>query len=370
MGLLSTGPAAAHNFTKTGGNDSRGRLDIPTASVSHTSKAVVHTVRTYDTWKPQSLGNDSFFVIQIDKNSNRIYERCAFIFYTNRLRGSLSNCGARFIRYLPVAKLSATTARVTIPKSEIGGVYWWGAASLWDGTRPCARGCIDFAPNRFPDILHDLKPPVVSMAKTPLDVWTSSASTSVQFPFAVSDAHSGISSWSIQQQSLTLGAWTTALSGQSSGSLSPTVSFPEGTQVNTRVVSVDKQGNTRIGPQRIPRVPFDDDNLGPAAVFTGGTVTPNADAFGGSYTALALDESFTYTYVHAGGPCRRLALIGPGSGDWVAHLIRDSSWIDISHDLFLDAPRQTLYSGLVCGDATLFVEVDGGSGFAVDAIAA
>ena len=118
MGMLSASPAAAHNFTKTDGNDSPGRLDIRTASVRHTSTTVVHIVRTYNAWTPQSLGNDSFFVIQIDKNNNRVYERCAFIFYTNRLRGSLSNCGARFIRYLPVAKLSGTTARVTIPKSE------------------------------------------------------------------------------------------------------------------------------------------------------------------------------------------------------------------------------------------------------------
>ena len=34
-GLVSTGPASAHTFTKTDGNDSPGKLDIRTASVGH-----------------------------------------------------------------------------------------------------------------------------------------------------------------------------------------------------------------------------------------------------------------------------------------------------------------------------------------------
>lgn len=121
-GLLSTGPASAHTFTKTDGNDSPSRIDLKAVSVSHTSTGVVHKVQTYNPWTPASLQHDSFFVIQIDKNNDRRYERCAFIFYRSRLRGSLSNCRAQFIRYLPVAKLSGTSARITIPKSETGGV--------------------------------------------------------------------------------------------------------------------------------------------------------------------------------------------------------------------------------------------------------
>jgi hypothetical protein len=84
IGLLSAGQAAAHTFTKTDGNDSRGRLDIRTASVSHHLKAVVHTVRTYDSWKQQTLENDSFFVIQIDKTTTGA---------TNAARSSITVAG-------------------------------------------------------------------------------------------------------------------------------------------------------------------------------------------------------------------------------------------------------------------------------------
>ena len=119
--VLSAGPVAAHTFTKTDGNDSPGKLDLRSVGVSHTATGVVHKVTTYNAWTSRSLGADSFFIIQIDKNDGPQgdYERCAFIFYTNRLRGSLTNCGAQFIRFLPVSKVSGTTAKITIPKSHM-----------------------------------------------------------------------------------------------------------------------------------------------------------------------------------------------------------------------------------------------------------
>ena len=42
MSLLSAGPAAAHNFTKTDRDDTRGLLDLRSASVAHRSNMVVH----------------------------------------------------------------------------------------------------------------------------------------------------------------------------------------------------------------------------------------------------------------------------------------------------------------------------------------
>jgi hypothetical protein len=71
MGLLSAGPAAAHKYTKIDGNDSPGRLDLRSVSVSHTATGVVHTFRTYASWTAKSLGADSFFLVQIDKNKDR-----------------------------------------------------------------------------------------------------------------------------------------------------------------------------------------------------------------------------------------------------------------------------------------------------------
>lgn len=373
MGLLSAGPAAAHNFTTTDGNDSPGRLDIRTASVGHKNNSVVHTVRTFEGWTPRSLGNDSYLIVLIDKNFDSDFEQCAFIFFASgRLRGSLTNCRRTFIRQLPVSKPSKALARVTIPTGITSRAYRWVVFSYWSGLPArCSDLCFDAAPNRPPPILHDLKPPSVSMTTSVLNAWVGSTTNSFRFPFTISDEHSGISSWTIQEHGLDpAGAWTTVLSGQVGGARNPLISKPEGTQVRMRVVAVDKHSNMKIGPERLVLVPLDDDNLGTAGVFSGGTVTPNTDAFGESYTALALDESFTYTYEHPGGPCRRLALIGPGTGDWVVHLIHDSTGQFLSHDMFPDEPRQTLYSGLVCQASTVFVEVDSGSGFAVDALAA
>ncbi len=110
-GLVSTGPASAHTFTKTDGNDSPGKLDIRTASVGHGNNNVVHTVRTFEGWTPKSLGNDSFFIVEIDKNFDDDFEQCAFIFFAGgRLRGALTNCRRTFIRNLPVSKPSKAAA--------------------------------------------------------------------------------------------------------------------------------------------------------------------------------------------------------------------------------------------------------------------
>ena len=97
---LPAGPAAAHTFTRNDANDSASKIDLRSVSVSHTSTSVVHSVRTWNSWTPASLQHDSFFLIGINKDNDAAYERCAFIYYTNRLRGQLSNCGAQFIRYL------------------------------------------------------------------------------------------------------------------------------------------------------------------------------------------------------------------------------------------------------------------------------
>jgi hypothetical protein len=362
-GLLPAGPAAAHVFSKLDGNDSSGKLDLRSAAVSHTSTSVVHRISTYNAWTPRSLGNDSFFVIQIDKNNDRNYERCAFIFYTKRLRGSLSNCGARFIRYLPVAKLSGTAARVTIPKSETGGVYWWGAVSLWDGPRPCTRGCVDFAPNRFPDILHDLNPPVITMSTSELRVWDSSTTTTFLFPFSVSDTNSGVRAWLVQRRVLFSSDWATVASGVGGGSHNLTVTEGPG-RYDYRVTAFDKQGNQKVGPIRRVSVPTDDLDLEPGA-FTGNLITQSDDeAFGGSYTGLDVGSTFAY----ADEGCL-FELIGPGSGTWIVTVTIGGQ---VQPDP-ITAPgggqRQTIFSSDSCNQPYEFI-VDSGTGFGVDAVLA
>jgi hypothetical protein len=366
-GLLSAGPAVAHNFTKPDGNDSRGRLDLRSVSVSHTATGVVHRFQTYESWTARSLGADSFFIVQIDKNNNQRYERCAFIYFASRLRGSLTNCGATFIRSLPVTKLSATAAKITIPTSQTGSVYWWAGASLWDGPAPCGNGCVDFAPNNFPDILHDMVPPVVDMdlATDPLRVWEDSIGPNFTLPFSVSDAHSGIKSWTVQSRPIGSGTWTSVISGTGSGHKDAPVSSVEGARLNYRVVAKDRQGNRTAGPARRVYIPFDDDDL--VAGFSVAPITATDGApFGGTYSQMS-SGTFTYTWTPNPADCL-FELIGPGSGTWSVEVAAGANppAPPISDMDFPDLPRQTLYSDSSCATSYTVTWVSGT--FGLDAV--
>ena len=367
--MLFAGPASAHTFTKPDGNDSRGKLDLRSVWVSHTPTGVVHRFQTYESWTARSLGADSFFVIQIDKNDDRHYERCAFIFYTNRLRGSLTNCGARFLRFLPVSKPSGTTAKITIPTSVTGSVYWWAGASLWVGPAPCGgQGCVDFAPNNFPDILHDMVPPELTMTTDPLRVWEDSTGSNFSLPFSVSDADAGIKTWIIQSHAIGSGSWTTVLSGTGSGSKDPPIGSVEGARLDYRVTATDKQGNRTIGPVRRVYVPFDDDNLGSRGVFSvPPTLIDDATAFGGKYAAMAATDTLMYTWVPPAGDCF-FELIGPSGGTWSIDVTAGAGGpVTITDgDFAQDLPRQTLYTDASC--VTSYVVTVNSGTFALDAI--
>jgi hypothetical protein len=362
--VMWAGPVMAHTFTRNDPNDSRGRLDLRSVSVSHTSTAVVHKVRTYESWTPKTLGRDSFFLIQIDKNNDRNYERCAFIFFAGgRLRGSLTNCGNTFIRSLPVAKLSGTTAKITIPKTQTGNVYWWAVASRWEGPAPCGA-CIDFAPDNFPDILHDMIPPVVGLEPSPLRVWENSTSANFTFPFSVTDAHSRIKSWTVQRRQVGSPSWTFVTSGTSGGPKSPDVVGAEGTRSDYRVVAVDNQGNQRIRIRRV-YIPRDDDTLGPEGVFSvAPTIVSDETAFGGTYSEMS---SGTFTYTWTPGTDCLFELIGPGSGTWdVTVTPVGGSPTNITDVPFPDQPRQTLYSDATC--ATSYLVTWNSGTFGLDAV--
>jgi hypothetical protein len=366
-GLLSANPAVAHTFTKADGNDSPGRLDLRSVTVSHTATGIVHKVTTYNSWTSRSLGANSFFIIQIDKNHDQRYERCAFIYFASRLRGSLTNCGAQFIRSLPVSKVSGTTAKITIPKSQTGTVYWWAAASLWDGPAPCGHGCVDFAPNNFPDILHDMISPVVTQLTDPLREWVDSTTLGFTFPFSVSDAHSGIQSWTVQRYTVDTATWSNVISGSTGGSKDAPVVGEEGTRVDYRVVAKDKQGNKRIGPTRRVYIPRDDDSLDPEGVFsaTPTNVPDDPTAFGGSYSRMAATDTLTYTLT-PGTDCL-FELIGPGDGTWAIEVSADGGPVTPVADTDIDdLPRQTLYTDSSC--ATSYVVTVNSGMFGLDAV--
>jgi hypothetical protein len=369
MAGLGAAPAGAHSFTKNDGNDSPGKLDLRSVSVGHNSTGVVHTFRTWGSWTARSLGADSYFLVQIDRdhvaNDSTYYEKCAFIYWDHGLRGLLSNCRARFLRTLPVAKLNGTTARVVIPRSEVAGAYWWAGVSIWDGPAPCRNGCVDFSPNFFPDLLHDLKPPDITMAGARLRIWQTSTTADFGFPFTVVDEHSGIASWTVQRHPFSSGVWTDVVSGGGpNGAKEPVINGTEGTRFFYRVVATDRQGNHKNGIQRKVYVPVDDANLDPASFSSPPTVQLDSDAFGGTYSEMAVGDVFTRSFSAA--DCL-FELIGPGTGDWSVTVAIDGIEVPDPITAPGGGQRQTLYSDNTCGSVYTFT-MDSGTGFAVDAV--
>jgi hypothetical protein len=369
---LPAGSAAAHTFTRNDANDSASKIDLRSVSVAHTATSVVHSVRTWNSWTPASLQHDSFFLIGINKDDDSAYERCAFIYYTTRLRGQLSNCGAQFIRYLTVSKVNATTAKITIPKSQLGPAYDWYGASFWVGARPCLNVCRDFAPNRLPDILHDLTPPDIAMSEVLLNTWEVSDTMTFPFAFTVSDEHTGIASWTVQRRPLySTGAWSDVVTGSGSGIKNPDIVSTGGWFVY-RVVATDTQGNQDIGPSRWVFEASDvDETVGPGVFDPPATPILNAGAFGGDFVPLDdPGDSYEVTYDSPGdGWSREVKFIGPGTGDWLVELFVDGvSNGTISAADVGQAQREIIYASSWGTDVTFLFVLVSGAGFGIDAV--
>ncbi len=367
VGLLSAAPASGHTFTKTDGNDTPGLLDLRSASVSHTSRAVVHSFRTFAGWSPADLGrNSSLFVIGIDKNNDATQaERCVLVFFASRLRAILTNCGNQAITSLAVSKPNRTTVKVTIPNRQTGFSYRWAVVSLYFEERPCLNGCVDGIPNLTSFILHDLIPPTVSIATDPLRVWESDTDATFTFPFSVSDTGgAGVATWKIQKREPG-GVWeNTGISGIGGGAKSPSIVGVEGTRNRYRVVAVDKHANRTNSSGRLVYIPTDDDDLDPLAFPDPPTVTADADAFGGFVSAMAASDVFTYDFTPTGIDCT-FEIIGPGTGDWSVTVT--AAGVDTPITAPGSGDRLTLYSSHSCAP-TYVVTVDSGSGFAIDAV--
>ena len=367
-GLLTAGPAAAHKFTKIDGNDSPGKLDLRAVSVSHTATGLVHTFRTYGPWTAKSLGADSFFLIQIDKNKDRRYERCAFIFYSNRLRGSLTNCRAVFIQFLPVVKLSGTAAKITIPKSLIGNVYWWAGASRWDGPAPCRRGCIDFAPNNFPDILHDMVLPVATMTTTPLRVWENSTDAGLRLPVLglrrtfrdqVMDRPAPRGRVAVVDER--------RLGDERGSQGAPIINGAEGTRIGLPRGRERQAGEpedqpvaSRLHPPSMMTTSAPEGAFSPTPASV-----PDGTAFGGTYSQMS---SGTFTYTWTPEPIASSSSSVRGRGRGTSTVTADGgSPTTITDASFPDQPRQTLYSDTT-SCATSYVVTWNSGTFGLDAV--
>ena len=370
-GLLSGGPAVAHTFTKSDGNDSKGRLDLRSVTVSHSpTGAIVYRFVTFERWKPKMLGPDSFLLVQIDWNHDKMYERCAFIFFGGgKLRGSLSNCGRKFVQGLTVSKPSGKVAKITIPKSQLGADYWWAGASVWTGPAPCVNGCLDFAPNNFPDILHDLAPPVITLDPSPLRIWEGSTSATFQFPFEVTDSH-GVNSWKVESTPLGETAWSfTGAQGMGGGNKHPSIEDFAAGQYAFRVVATDNQANTARKSRKV-YIPIDDTEAPVSNEFSvlPPVSTVDATAFGGSYSLMAATTVLTHVWDPAQG-CL-FELVGPGSDSGLVWQItvtpNNGTPSTFDQTTAPSGSRQIVYSDDSCSD-TYTVTVNSGA-FGLDAV--
>jgi hypothetical protein len=370
MTLFSAGPATAHTFTKRDGDDTRGLLDLRSASVAHGSNVVVHSFRTFAGWAPQDLGrNSSGFIIGIDKDNNATQaERCVFILYQRRLRATLVDCITGVaIGPVPVSKPNRTTVKVNIPKAQTGLSYRWAVVSLYFEKRPCLNGCIDGIPNLSSFILHDLIPPTISMDTAPIRVWESGIDATFHLGFTLSDTGgAGVATWRIQRREPG-GAWVnTGVSGVGSGLKDATVTGEEGTRNQYRVVVVDKQANRTNGPAILVYIPTDDDDLDPGDFSAPPTQLSSGTLFGGTYSQMATSDVFTYAFTPTGGDCT-FELIGPGGPTWEIEVSADGGPATPISDL--DVPnedRATIYSDNSC--ATTYVVTVTTGPFVLDAV--
>lgn len=370
-GLLSTAPAAAHTFTRNDANDSPSKIDLKAVSVSHTATGVVHKVQTHNAWTPASLQHDSFFLIGINKDDDARYERCAFIYFTSRLRGQLSNCGSQFIRFLPVAKLNGTTAKITVPKAEVGGAYRWYGSSFWVGAAPCRNVCADFAPNTLPDILHDMIKPQVVVDPFPELSTEFSATTVVPIGFTSTDlGGSGVDTWKIQSSPPGTLPYTTRATGTGGGATVGNAVFPDGGDTyDVRVWVTDKQGNAGTSATR--RLIIPDDDAATGMVYGGTWVADATDVEYFQATHHTGDAGDTVTFTVTG---ENLSIIsGPGHGTVHVHI--ESEFGPVDNTMLLGdtgaTKRGVIYSlnfgAATDWDITLTVEAD--SSFVFDGVA-
>lgn len=206
--------------------------------------------------------------------------------------------------------------------------------------------------------------PVANMTTTPLRVWEDSTTPNFGLPVSVSDAHSGIKSWTIQRRAVDAPTWAKVISGSTGGSKEPPILGGKGTRFDYRVVAKDRQGNQKISLTRRVYIPRDDDSLGPEGVFSvAPTIVDDGTAFGGKISQMAMTDTLTYTWV-PGTDCL-FELIGPSSSTWQVTVTADGSPTIITNAV-AGSPRQTLYSDDSCASVYV-VTVDSGT-FGLDAV--
>jgi len=313
--------------TRNDGNDTAGRLDLQSVTVTHDASSARFRFKTFAAWPKTALGRDSYLLVAIDRNEDEIADRCLFIYYYGgALRGAMTNCARRNLGVQQVSKPSGTTATITTGITTLGGTHLWAAGSRFAEARPCLRGCFDSVPNRVP-MLHDLTPPTPAWTTVSTSPYLStqlSTSLTVPVAFDLVDADTRVTDWRIDRvTSVFLGGATTIANGTAPSS-GTDLTVAEGETYLLRLVATDLHGNTGTSLNQPLRfgVPYDNTNV--IMEYAGAWApTTNASYFGGGYHSTAsAGDTLTFTFTSSGslGSTHVYLLGGPGDGT--------ASWTD------------------------------------------
>jgi hypothetical protein len=337
--LSLAGPAQANVFTRSDGNDTRGPLDIRSASHGHAGNAVTHTIRTFGPWSKGVLGprTPNAFLLFVGTDRDPAPERVVLIFSSGgRMVALVLRPNGALIGRATASKPNGRTVRVSIPRARLGSPagYRWQAFSYFESGRTCPNGCVDRVPNASGRVLHDITAPQISFPVPGVP-----AATTYDVAFAVSDTGgAGLRSWRLEHRLLGTPTWSSVASGTTGGPQTYQHTANVDDDDEFRVVAVDRQGNTRVGPVRLVSVPVDDD----VPTYLGIWIDTGADATDFMATRHSSSEvGATASYTFEGD---HVAWIAPGGGPGFAEVLVDGVGSPTTVDLSLfSGPRRVVF---------------------------
>ena len=359
VGLSLTGTAQANVLTRIDGNDTRGPLDIRSASHGHAGNAVTHTIRTFAPWSRALLGprTPNAFLLFVGTDRDPAPERVVLIFSSGgRMVALVLRPNGALVGRATASKPNGRTVRVSIPRARLGSPagYRWQAFSVFETRRgTCANGCVDRVPNASGRVLHDITAPQISFPALGVP-----ASTTYEVGFSVSDTGgAGLRNWRLEHRLLGTPAWSAVTSGTTGGAKTHSFQSAEDADDQFRVVAVDRHGNTAVSPIRLVSVPVDDGDL----TYGGTWIETEAQATDFLATRHSSSEvDATATYPFTGG---YVAWIAPGGGTGIAEVLVDT----VSQGTFdlglFSGPRQVVFQHTFpsVGSHTIVIRVAGGT---------
>ena len=338
--LSLAGPAQANVLTRSDGNDTRGPLDIRSASHGHAGSLVTHTIRTFAPWSKAVVGprTPNAFAVFVSTDGDAAPERIVLAFSSGgRMVALVVRPNGSLIGRAAAVKPNGRTVRMSIPRARLGSPagYRWQAFSYFEtGTGRCANGCLDRVPNATARVLHDIRAPLISFPAPP----GISTATTYDVAFSVSDTGgSGLQSWRLEHRLLGSPTWSTATSGTTVGAKTHSFQSAENADDQFRVVAVDRHGNTTVSPVRFVSVPLDDQALTYGGAWSGtGALATDFMATRQSSSEVNATASYTFTGDY-------VAWIAPGGGPGIASVSIDGLF-QASVDLSLfGGPQQVVF---------------------------